>query len=531
MDSNMKRQLFVRCPLYTGMVASAGVLMALVVRLAAATPSTPTVEWAVAVGSPYGDGFWDMAVAPTGEILVAGVFDGVMDSAYSPRTVMLKFDPQGNQVGSQAGRGEVIQGVAVDSKGNYVVTGYILQPDALGVGDRNHFYLAKYSPQGNLLWERTGGLAIYEQGVKYNEGRSVAIDASDNIHVVGSSYGNATYDQVTFPAGPGGPLVCKYAPDGTLLWAKRVENTTGKSENGGWGRYLALDSAGNVITTGYLNRGTANFGGITVTVADYSQAYIAKYGRDGQIEWVVLTHGYGGVAVDKQGNTYFTGNVFGGGPVECGKLSPAGEMLWQKTLTGAAYANKLILDSHGEPVVAAGFEGTVRLGDLVVENGNIEGQSSYMNLLIFKLDSAGQFRWALPGGHGMSIEAWGLAAGPGGRLYAAGRLSCGGATYCGPGMLGEVPLSPVSVGGDTDVWLASLPLPSPANVELKMTRTASGVALSWPRSASGFVLERTDSIPGGNWTEVAAAPGVEGDQNVLAVEIGPGSHFFRLRGP
>lgn len=526
----MKRQLFVRRPIYTGMVASAWVLMAFVVRLAAATPSTPTVQWAVAAGSPYYDGFWDMAVTSTGEILVAGVFDGVIDDVYSPRTVMLRFDPLGNQIGSQPGRGEVIQGVAVDAKGNYVVTGYILQPASLGVGDRNHFYLAKYSPQGNLLWERTGGLAIYEQGVKYNEGRSVAIDASGNIHVVGTSYGNATYDQVTFPTGPGGPLLCKYAPDGTLLWARRVENNTGISQNGGWGGSLALDSAGNVITSGYIKPGTANIGGLTVTASGDDQSYIAKYGSNGEVQWVVLRSGE--VAVDRQDNIYFSG--FWG----CGKLSPDGEAIWLRTLSGQAYPSGLILDGNGEPIIAASFEGTVRLGDIVVKNERIEGRFSYPNLLIYKLDSAGQFQWALPGGHGMSIGAGKLAAGTGGRFYVAGRLGCGFRGYdnggwidCGPGMLGEVPLSPVSFGGDTDVWLASLQLPSPANVELKMTKTASGVALSWPRLASGFVLERADSIPGGNWTEVAAPPAVEGEQNVLPVEIGPGSQFFRLRGP
>jgi hypothetical protein len=81
----------------------------------------------------------------------------------------------------------------------------------------------------------------------------IAIDQGGNIVVAGGSYGAAAFDQVTFPPSVGGPLLCKYTPDGVLLWAKRVEVQGSTSLFSGRALDLAVDSAGNIITTGYLS--------------------------------------------------------------------------------------------------------------------------------------------------------------------------------------------------------------------------------------------------------------------------------------
>lgn len=337
----------------------------------------PVVQWATVAGSEQDDYPYSLALGPSGEIYLAGWLDGVTD--FRPNTVLYQFDSRGNQVRSQAGRGEVIQGVAVDSRGNYLLTGFVVQPDTLGIGLRNHFYLAKYSPAGTLLWERTAGLPTYVQGL-YQEGKAIAIDANDDILVAGTSTGEAVFGNFTLPLGAGGPLLCKYAGDGKLRWVKRVENATGGSGNGigngGWAYGIALDAAGNIITTGYLYKGTADFGGTIVSIQQNADSYTAKYNGNGAVQWVRLGHGCLGVAVDKQGDIYFTGSVFGpgGGPMECGKFTATGELAWVRTLPGA-YGNGVALDAKGEPVFVGEFYGTLQLDDQVVPEPTARGIS------------------------------------------------------------------------------------------------------------------------------------------------------------
>src|SRR5687767_6587356 len=68
-------------------------------------------------------------------------------------------------------------------------------------------------------------------------------------------------------------------------------------------------------------------------------------------------------------------------------------------------------------------------------------------------------------------------------------------------------------------------------VELKIAKTASGLALSWSASFNGFVLESASPMPAANWSTVTDAPSIVGGQNVVTVEIGSSPRFFRLRKP
>jgi hypothetical protein len=93
----------------------------------------------------------------------------------------------------------------------------------------------------------------------------IAIDQGGNIVVAGGSYGAAAFDQVTFPPSVGGPLLCKYTPDGVLLWAKRVEVQGSTSLFSGRALDLAVDSAGNIITTDSRARKISAWEGKTAT--------------------------------------------------------------------------------------------------------------------------------------------------------------------------------------------------------------------------------------------------------------------------
>jgi hypothetical protein len=60
--------------------------------------------------------------------------------------------------------------------------------------------------------------------------------------------------------------------------------------------------------------------------------------------------------------------------------------------------------------------------------------------------------------------------------------------------------------------------------------TGNTVRISWPTSATGFVLQSTANLPGG-WTDVNLPIVIEGADNVVTDTIGSGNKFYRLQKP
>jgi hypothetical protein len=91
---------------------------------------------------------------------------------------------------------------------------------------------------------------------------------------------------------------------------------------------IAVDHAGNVYTTGYIEGTNVMFGAHVVTNSGGRLMYVTKFDRFGSNVWVTTTSGNGtaegrGVAVDQNGNVYVAG-TFSGSPATFGtsKLTP-----------------------------------------------------------------------------------------------------------------------------------------------------------------------------------------------------------------
>jgi hypothetical protein len=181
--------------------------------------------------------------------------------------------------------GDGAYGVAVDSAGNAIVTGYsglrLVYTD---------YYTAKYAAvDGALLWEMR-----YHGPGSFHSARDVVVDSQNNAIVTGTSRSiDGNDDQYT----------AKYATaDGALLWEKRLVGTGGGLDYAS----LALDDAGNVIVTGPSVRSGGN-----------SDIYTAKYAAaDGALLWEKRYNGTGNfddfgnaVAVDSEGGIIVTGGT------------------------------------------------------------------------------------------------------------------------------------------------------------------------------------------------------------------------------
>jgi hypothetical protein len=64
---------------------------------------------------------------------------------------------------------------------------------------------------------------------------------------------------------------------------------------------------------------------------------------------------------------------------------------------------------------------------------------------------------------------------------------------------------------------------------LLVFRQGNDLVLSWPSTASGFVIEATDSLSPPNWTAVTNSQTQSGGQVTITIDPGGLSKFYRLR--
>ena len=66
---------------------------------------------------------------------------------------------------------------------------------------------------------------------------------------------------------------------------------------------------------------------------------------------------------------------------------------------------------------------------------------------------------------------------------------------------------------------------------LNVSIAGANLLLSWPFSAPRFVLQRSTSLTAANWADLGLVPTVTGAQNQVALSMGGGPAFYRLRAP
>jgi hypothetical protein len=286
--------------------------------------------WSRRFGGMGNDLGISVAVDLSGNVLVAGQFNGMVDFGGGPLTsvgidifVAKYAGLDGAHLWSRRfanTAADAAYSVAVDPSGDVLVTGQFQGTVDFGEGPLTSagadIFVAKYAGlDGAHLWSRRFG------GTGSDVGSSVAVDPlSGNVLVTGQFQGTVDFG--------GGPLtsvgidifVAKYAgPDGAHLWSRRFANTAADA-----GFSVVVDPSGNVMVTGQFN-GMVDFGGGPLTSAGYD-IFVAKCaGTDGAHIW---SRRFGGTAadvgtsivVDPGGNVLVTGSYqdtvdFGGGPL------------------------------------------------------------------------------------------------------------------------------------------------------------------------------------------------------------------------
>ena len=209
------------------------------------------------------------------------------------------------------------QGIAVDTSGNAYVTGTAVSTDfptvnplqpASGGGGADAF-VAKLNPAGSALVYST-----YLGGSSIDKGTAIAVDASGNAYVTGSTF-STDFPTVSplQPAagGDGDAYVSKLNPTGSAL----VYSTYLGGSEGDQGFGIAVDAPGNAYVTGSTTSSDFPIVDQLPTYGGNADAFVAKLNPTGSaLVYSTYLGGSGddqgvGIAVDTSGNAYVTGNT------------------------------------------------------------------------------------------------------------------------------------------------------------------------------------------------------------------------------
>jgi Beta-propeller repeat/HYDIN/CFA65/VesB-like, Ig-like domain len=278
--------------------------------------------------------------------------------------------------------GDAGYGIAVDQSGNVYVAGSTSSPDfptaspeQAADGGSADAFVSKLDPTGTTLLYST-----YLGGNGFDQANAIAVDASGNVYVAGSTastdFPTAGALQST-PGGAGDAFVAKLDSTGSKLLYSTYLGGSGAD----FGRGIAVDSSGNAYVTGStqsLDFPTAS--PLQAANAGGTDAFVSELNASGSALVYSTYLGGGGtdvgtaIAVDSAGSVYLTGHTSstdfpatsgalqtvagGSGDAFVAKLDSTGTKLDYATYLGGSafdFADALAVDSSTGAAYVAGF--------------------------------------------------------------------------------------------------------------------------------------------------------------------------------
>ncbi|WP_437692316.1 hypothetical protein [Sorangium sp. So ce176] len=441
-------------------------------------PEPGRFRWALQIGENGHDSAASVAVDPKGNPVVIGHFSGAIDLGGGPivaqegsASFLAKFDRDGNHLWSKSFSLSLSSGqhVAHTGGGELFVGGSYFRNVDLGGGplpeSSGGLGLAKLeSLSGDHLWSKGFG-DQYSKELSY-----VAVDGAGAVLISGSIGGTAD-----FGGGPVGDeysgnavYVAKLDAQGNHVFTKYIDDQRSWLGAGG----LAADAAGNVAVAGAFQ---ANFN-LDPAAAPFlsrggNDIFFAKLAPDGALLWQKafgnsLEDNASQVAFDAQGNVFlagtFQGSVdFGGGALVAlgtkpnfyvAKFDAAGNHLFSRGFgdSDLQQVASIAVDASGNTLITGTFLGELDLdGAVLTSKGTMMDPNGFLwggDIFIAKLGPGGQHLWSRHIGDPDVQSASGVAAGPGGEVFAVGLFR--GTIDLGGG--------PMTTRGEADGYLVKL---------------------------------------------------------------------------
>jgi len=326
---------------------------------------------------------------------------------------------------------EIGNSIKVDASGNVYTIGNFegivdFDPGAgisnLTSSGMNDIFILKLDVLGNFIWAKNIG------GSGDDFGSSINLDALGNLYSIGYFEMTVDFNPNTgnfnlTSSGFRDIFILKLDSLGNFIWAKQMGGIGFDGANS-----IALDSTGNIFTTGYFGE-TSDFdpgaGIFNLTSAGNTDIFISKLDVSGNFLWAKRLSGAGfesgiSLKLDDSSNVFTTGffdltidfdpglgtfnlSSLGSSDIFILKLDADGNFVWAKQIggIGADGGRSVGLDELGNVYTSGIFNESVDfkpgLGDFNLTS------SGELDTYISKLDAAGNFVWAKKIG-GISID-------------------------------------------------------------------------------------------------------------------------------
>ena len=177
--------------------------------------------------------------------------------------------------------------ISCDLLNNVYLTGQfrsdsiVFDSTVLNNSGSDDIFLVKYKSDGNVLWAKKAG------NTDSDIGKSVTADTSGNIYLTGYfESNNISFGAInlTINGTHGYPntdvFIAKYAPSGTVLWAKNAGNSgTDKAID------ITTNISNNIFISGNFNSSSITFGSTVLTNNGGYDMFVVKYASTGNVVW------------------------------------------------------------------------------------------------------------------------------------------------------------------------------------------------------------------------------------------------------
>jgi hypothetical protein len=255
--------------------------------------SSGDFEWAKAGGGLGNDDALSVAAVSDG-VIVSGAYKS-STASFSGTTItnagdwdifVAKYSSSGDlawvkTAGGSAG--DKVLGISAEKSGGAYLTGYYsLQGATFGTisvtsTGLNDIFVAKIFSNGTWHWVKHFGGSQAEKGISIAETKD-----HQSVYVTGYIIGtDVSIEGTTYQShGAEDAFLAKYSLNGTLNWVVQFGNSSTEKGNA-----VSAAEDGGAYVAGIMKSANIDFDGITLKLLGTEDAFIAKFDKDGNVEW------------------------------------------------------------------------------------------------------------------------------------------------------------------------------------------------------------------------------------------------------